>query len=152
MASKSKLTEPFNNEEWVTLNKLTLHPNDPSKTYEIAKTNHPNMGDPYPLSMNRAPIIKELYNSDLKTAAKYADVVTICCFETLGFNDVFPHEDSLIKNISLTVVGNIAYTALHHSTERVRDSYYDLFNKWKSLWKPTLSVKTSATIEEIPNK
>lgn len=103
----------FDNAAWVKEHETHLYPNDPQRTFEYVRINHPFCGCAFSIS-NFPPPHKIPKDRDI--LAKYADAVTICCVEILGYGLA-----SLPPETNLTGFANTAYVAKHHSDETVRE-------------------------------
>lgn len=102
----------FDNPNWVKERESFLLPNDPHRTLEYVRINHPFCGCAFSISQFPPP---HKIPKDLDVLAKYADAVTVCCVEILGYG-----LSSLPPDTNLTGFANTAYVAKHHSDEMIR--------------------------------
>jgi hypothetical protein len=58
----------------------------------------------------------------IEELAKYADAITVACYEVLGYEK----EALSVSPINTTGFGNMAFIALHHPDERVRQIHRTL--------------------------
>ena len=113
----------YNNEIWVEENIEFLDPKDPNKTFNYVARNHPYSGVSTNLIFSSYPN----KDDDLETLAKYADAVTVCCYEFLGHQ---PIKEGASSNINETSIGNVAYIALHHPNESVRKKFMGILKQF----------------------
>lgn len=105
----------FDNQTWVKENKTNLFPDDPDRTMQYVLSNHPFHGCAFSISAFPPPHKIPTQNIDI--LLKYADAVTICCIEVLGYG----LNAQMDANSNLTAVGNLAYVVKFHSDPRIRE-------------------------------
>lgn len=116
------------NTRWVEDNKHILDPNNVQATFAVVRKTHPRAGAAYDV-LSLEMIRDKLKDMTVEDIAKYADAVTICCYEVLGNDNEPPQTDK--QSLNTTALGNSAYIALYHSKEEVRKKYADFVNKSK---------------------
>lgn len=122
--SKNHFKISFDNEKWVQENLTEKDKNNPNSIFAFVRLKHPYQGccsDPYNLpKANKKSSVDEL--------SKFADAVTIFCFEKIG-NDI---KDFSLEDANTSAVGNVAYIALHHSNQQIRQKCLESINVWKN--------------------
>jgi hypothetical protein len=117
------------NEEYVARNPSRCFVDDPDKTYEYAKLLHPLRG----MTFEKKKPMKYFKTCSILDASKYADVVTVCCYEKLGTITI-QHIKAPLKEarVNISSIGNIAYIATHHSNKDIRARAAILFNLFQA--------------------
>lgn len=103
----------FDNQTWVKEHASDLFPDNPKKTFEYVKNHHPFCGCAFSISAFPPP---HQIPQETDVLAKYADAVTVCCVEILGYGLI-----ELPSNMNLTEVANAAYVAKYHSDAMIRE-------------------------------
>lgn len=118
----------FDNETWVNQNRSHLSPLDPNLTFRYVTSHHPYMGCAFS-PMSTAPRFNKTLS--LRELSKYADAVTVCCYDSIG-HQFSGSTNPLLQRVNETAVGNSAYTALNHSDPNVRDKVSQYVEEWKT--------------------
>lgn len=117
--------KPIDNEKWVKDNLQYLKRDDPDFTFNYVKLNHPIFG-----CVTFKHILNKVTDT-LEELASKADAVIVCCYEKLGYdsNHITPHLLKTTNNISF-----LAYIALHHSDENIRNKFLDYIKIWRETY------------------
>jgi len=114
----------FDNVAWVNQHAQQLSSLDPQVTFRHVIAHHPLRG----CASNEPPSVATVAKiSDLSEIAKYADAVTVCCYEVCGTNDP---TISLLASSNATAAGNMAFIAQNHSNAAVRAHYTNQVAAW----------------------
>jgi hypothetical protein len=112
--------QTIDNEKWVADNIQHLDRKDVNATFRYVRFHHPSSGMAF--SFASLPNIK-VDNSDISSLlslSKYADAVTVCCYEELG-NRQGELARTGLEN--LTGIANVAYIAQRHPNDAVREKF-----------------------------
>ena len=122
------------NEGWVRVNAAHLDARDPTKTFHYVITHHPQQGMGFRFT-GSDPKSWVKNATHLPDIAKYADAVTVCCYEHLGTHQLGGHtfSNEQLNTWNTTAIANMAYIAIHHSDRATRNAAESLIRRWQAL-------------------
>lgn len=131
--SKRKLpaNEFFDNQKWVIENESHLFPNDPQKTFKYILMNHPFGGCSFDVAVG-GPLWTPLVLQSTESLARYADAVTVCCFDSFPQKRDDGSQEELQMYANETLVGNCAFVALNHSNKEIRSHCLRQLKTWRN--------------------
>jgi hypothetical protein len=118
----------FDNVAWVRENAQNLSPHNIDTTFRQILQSHPLRGCAFRVPL---PMASLSTTASLAELAKYADAVTVCCYEACGAMAISVNAQQLVQSGNTTAIGNLAFIGLHHSDATVRTQTIALLDAWR---------------------